>query len=306
MKALPPVSFFVPAYNCEATLEQTISSIFDGNFQPSDEIVIVNDASSDGTSRVIQSLREKYPVIQAIDHKFNKGGGAARNTAVENASHDVLFCVDSDNVLAPRSTGRLLEFLVNQSCDVAAFQYVYYFQTSISEITHKWRFNPGQTRLADHLAGVIVPGASGNYMFTRKSWLKAGGYPEFAGALDAWGFALQQLATNQKMLVLPDSHYLHRYGHDSYWVRESRKGRTSLTALQLVIPFLADLKKSDVDYIMGRGRYDWFEKMADGRPLHLISGRVGRAGTVEEDRRLPELSSGFIKRFISAFSQVFR
>jgi len=303
MTALPSVSFFVPAYNCEVTLEETVNSIFDGNFQSGDEIVIVNDGSSDGTANVIRLLADQYSAIQTIEHRFNRGGGAARNTAVENASHDMLFCLDSDNILAPNSVGRLREFLVNQSCDVAAFQDLYYFESDTSQVARKWHFKPSQTKLADYLAGTVVPGASGNYMFTRDSWFKAKGYPEFAGALDAWGFGLRQVATDQLMMVLPESHYFHRYGHESYWMREAKRGKTSLIALQLLIPFLDAMDNRDVEYVMSRrGRYSWFENL-DRRPLRLASGCPGSAGVVENGGG-PDSRPSFIKRSIDAVVRI--
>ena len=302
----PKVSFFIPAYNCAATLEQTVESIFDGNCQPGDEVVIVNDGSTDDTKQVSRVLQERHPAIRAFDHRFNRGGGAARNTAVGNASHDVLFCLDSDNVLQRSSVPRLRQFMVSEGCDVTAFQSLFYFVSSTAEVTHKWRFRSGQTTLSDYLAGAIVPGASGNYMFTRESWLNAQGYPEFAGALDAWGFGLRQVARGQRMMVLPDSHYFHRHGHESYWVREARSGKTSMIALQLLIPFLDALQKRDVDYVMSRrGRYGWFENL-DRRPLRVVSGRRGLAGTIEEDRRPAELRAGSTKRWIRAFVRLVR
>ena len=44
-----PVSFIVPAYNCARTIRQTIGSIFEGNFEAGDEIIVVDDCSTDST-----------------------------------------------------------------------------------------------------------------------------------------------------------------------------------------------------------------------------------------------------------------
>lgn len=272
------VSFFIPAFNCAKTLAETVASVFSDNFQQGDELVIVNDGSTDDTEVLIQELKGQYPSVRSISHSFNKGGGAARNTAVENAEYDILFCLDSDNVLERASIPRLKQFLLENDADVAAFGELWYFVKSTREVTHKWIFKAGQMTLADYLAGSVVAGASGNYMFTRKSWLQASRYPEFAGALDAWGFGLRQVATGQKMMVLPASHYYHRYGHESYWVRESKQGKNSLTALQLIIPFIDELAEQDKEYIFSRrGRRAWFDRL-DKRPLRLKSGETGTAG----------------------------
>jgi len=275
------VTFFIPAFNCAKTLRETVASIFAGNLHEGDEVVIVDDASTDGTADLIRQLQQEHASIRSIAHRYNRGGGAARNTAVENATHEYLFCLDSDNILAPSSVPKLREFLAETGADVAAFQCLHYFVDNASAVTHRWIFKPGRTSLADYLAGTVVPGASGNYLFTRESWVRARGYPEFAGALDAWGFGLREVGTEQKMMVMPDSHYHHRHGHESYWVREARRGKTSLIALQLLIPFLEQLEIRDVNYIMSpKGRLTWFERL-DQRPLRLKSGQLGKSGTVE-------------------------
>ena len=72
---MPHVSFIMPAYNCAGTIAESVASIMETNFRQGDELVIVNDFSSDGTASVIESLQEVYPVIKAVHHPRNRGGG---------------------------------------------------------------------------------------------------------------------------------------------------------------------------------------------------------------------------------------
>ncbi|PKP56398.1 MAG: hypothetical protein CVT88_10230 [Candidatus Altiarchaeales archaeon HGW-Altiarchaeales-1] len=214
------------------------------------------------------------------NHKWNKGGAAARNTAVETAQNSILFCLDSDNLLVPGSIHKLKAYMLNSGADIAAFQELHYFKENKGKITHKWIFREGSITWADCLSGSITPVASGNYMFTKESWVRSGGYPEFAGALDAWGFGFRQLATGSKMVVMPNSFYFHRYGHESYWVRENKKDKTSLLALQILIPFLNLINNKDVDYIMSsKGRNVWFSNMKN-HPIRLKSGEIGKHGKI--------------------------
>jgi glycosyltransferase involved in cell wall biosynthesis len=269
----------MPAYNCSKTIAESIESIMDGNFEKGDEIVICNDHSNDETDEVLNALKVKYSDLTVVNLLRNKGGAAARNTAVENARNEILFCLDSDNVLVPGSIQKLKAYLLTSGADIVALQELHYFKKTTDKVTHKWTFRPGLITLADCLAGPVTPGASGNYMFTKESWIRAAGYPEIAGALDAWGFGFRQLATGSKMLVMPDSYYYHRYGHESYWVRFSKSGKPSLTALQILLPFLDMLDQRDVDYIMSRrGRYDWFRNL-EKHPIKLKTGERGKSGT---------------------------
>ncbi|MHA1380659.1 MAG: glycosyltransferase [Candidatus Helarchaeota archaeon] len=263
------ISFFIPAYNSENTIKEAVESIFDNNFETGDELIIVNDKSEDNTQKVINELKQKYPFIKCFNHIRNKGGAAARNTAVENAKNPILFCLDSDNILAPNSIKRLKQFLMYKGLDSACFKELHFFKEKKDNITHKWIFQSKLLKLKDYLSKHIIPGSSGNYMFTKESWIRAEGYPEFAGALDTWGFGLRQIATGSKMLAMSNSHYYHRYGYDSYLIRFSKKRKKSIIALQILIPFLDLIDERDVKYIFSKkGRYIWYEKLRD-RPIRV-------------------------------------
>jgi len=243
-----------------------------------DEVVIVNDGSTDDTCEVIKSLEEKHPCLRVINHVRNRGGAAARNTAVENARHDLIFCLDSDNLLVPGSVPKLRNYLLAENADAAVFRELHFFKESPEKPTHKWRYRQGEISFIDALSGAVFAGGSGNYLYTRASWIKAGGYPEFVRTLDTWGFGIRQVATGQRILVMEDGAYLHRYGHQSNWVRETKTTNRSMLALQILIPFLDRLSSKDVDYIMSRSaRKTWFNDL-DRRPLRAKTGEKGRAG----------------------------
>jgi glycosyltransferase involved in cell wall biosynthesis len=122
MKDNSNISFIVPAYNASNTLEEVVNSIFNGNFQDGDEIIIVNDASPDDTSAIAEHLaKERAPNISIITNTENKGCAASRNIGVTVAKNDLIFNLDSDNILAPGNIYKLKESLLNEQADVAAF-----------------------------------------------------------------------------------------------------------------------------------------------------------------------------------------
>ena len=267
------ISFFMPAYNCSETIEESVNSIIEGNFSEGDELVIVNDCSTDNTDEILQKIHNKYPFIKIIHNSRNKGGAATRNVAVESCKHPILFCLDSDNVLCPNSIDKLKIFMEQKNADVASFAELFYFRRDVNKIDYKWTFKTGIHTIEDHLSTTLVPAASGNYMFTKESWIKAGQYPEFAGALDTWGFGLRQVMTGAAIYVMPNSFYYHRYSNESYWMRdaESRKASISLRALQLLIPFFDLIDDRDINYIMSsKGRYTWFNNLSK-RPIRIAT-----------------------------------
>jgi len=201
----PKISFVIPAYNCADTLEESVESIFNGNFEDGDEVIIVNDASTDNTESVIDKLKSKHPLIVTINNSENKGCPASRNVGIRATKNSLIFNLDSDNILVHNSIPKLKKYLIEQAAEVAAFGEYHYFIDNTAKITHKWICKPGTMSLADFLSGHINPGPGGNFLYTKKSWDKIGGYWEYGSGLhEAWGFTLKQLANGAKFVVPQD------------------------------------------------------------------------------------------------------
>jgi glycosyltransferase involved in cell wall biosynthesis len=242
------------------------------NFNEGDELIIVNDCSTDNTDQVLSSLKSTYPVIRIFSHNRNKGGAAARNTAVENTVHELIFCLDSDNVLEKNSIGLLKNFMLEQNADIACFQHLKYFNKTVSSVDEVWSFKLGDFTIKDLVRGELSPGASGNYLFTKNSWQKANGYTEDLGALDTWAFGFKQLIENCKMVVMPNGYYFHRRGHESYYLRDAwnKRKSVSLRLVKLIINYIDHIHPADVNYIFSpKGRYTWYDNLKK-RPIRLI------------------------------------
>jgi len=270
------ISFIVPAYNCAETITETIDSIASSNLDKSDEIIIIDDASSDKTKDVINQLGNIIPQIKIYNHNKNKGGAAARNTAASYARNPLVFCLDSDNLLTPHSVNELKYSLMSSNADMAAFSTLQYFWGDKIE-TSRWVYPKDDVIFEDIIASHINPHSSGNYLYTHNSWLRCNGYPEFSRALDAWGFGLRQAAHGYKFKILEDHKYLHRYGTESYMVRESKKGGLSLIATEIIWPFLEKLDVNSANYVI-ENKDSWFDKLAV-RPLlakSLINPKFGK------------------------------
>jgi glycosyltransferase involved in cell wall biosynthesis len=266
------ISFFIPAYNCSKTITESVDSIMETNFTDGDELIIVNDYSTDNTSEVLKGLREKYTDITIIDHKRNKGGAAARNTAVENAKHELLFCLDADNILAPSTVAPLRKYLKENKADVASFQFQHSFSDDKFNPVFIWTLPPGEFDVKNYLHGENTPGQHGNHLFTKKSWLNAKGYAEGTGALDTWTFGLRQAITGAKMVILKDTFYYHRLDYaNSYWMRDAEANlwSVSVKAAYALLPFFDIIDEDFLDYMLGKGKFTWFYSLKS-KPLKLV------------------------------------
>ena len=77
------VSFYIPAYNAEKTIEKAINSILNQTAEVK-EIIIIDDNSSDSTSEIVS----KYNEIKLIKNKTNRGLGYNRNLAIKNCKNE--------------------------------------------------------------------------------------------------------------------------------------------------------------------------------------------------------------------------
>lgn len=90
-------SVIVPAYQCENTIQRTISSILNAKLQDY-EIIIVDDGSTDQTGNVCQKLCALHTNIIYI-YQPNSGVSAARNRGIQHAEGEYILFVDADDEL---------------------------------------------------------------------------------------------------------------------------------------------------------------------------------------------------------------
>jgi glycosyltransferase involved in cell wall biosynthesis len=91
------IAVIIPTFNRCALVERAISSVLKQT-RPADEIVVIDDGSTDGTGDMIQ---KKYPQISYVQQE-NKGVSAARNTGIKQVKNDWIAFLDSDDMWLPR------------------------------------------------------------------------------------------------------------------------------------------------------------------------------------------------------------
>jgi len=219
------ISAIVPYFEAHKTIESALRSLMEGDLAP-DEIIIVNDGSSQESREKLREivLKLRSAPITIVDHQHNLGGGFARNTAVLNSKNGWIFCLDADN-LAPKSLLKTLADFISENArgtEIASPERAIFFDDSSVTVSHAWTFRNSQLSSEEYINRTVLPGASGNYLFSKESWYKSGGYPTGARALDAWGFGLRLHLAGYRTYAVPGTYYFHRIGIHSYYVRESR------------------------------------------------------------------------------------
>lgn len=99
------VSVVIPAFNERATIREIVGRVEQAGLHQ--EIIIVDDASSDGTTEVLDELANR-PGVRVLRHDANRGKGAALRTAFAEARGDVVLVQDADLEYDPADYPRLL------------------------------------------------------------------------------------------------------------------------------------------------------------------------------------------------------
>lgn len=114
------LTVLMPVYNERKTLDEIVSRVLRQRIKGVDslELVIVDDASTDGSTEIIEQLADTHPQIKPIFQKKNRGKGAAIREAIEVASGDIAVIQDADLEYDPDDFQRLLTPILQRDADV--------------------------------------------------------------------------------------------------------------------------------------------------------------------------------------------
>ena len=107
----PVYSFVVPVYNEEETLEELyrrLSAVAQQLDGPA-EVVFVDDASSDGSQRILQSFLARDPRVRTVRLARNFGHQVAISAGIDHARGDAVVIMDADLQDPPEVVPKLVE-----------------------------------------------------------------------------------------------------------------------------------------------------------------------------------------------------
>jgi len=123
----PTVGIVIPAYNEESTIRACVLAAL-GQTVPANEIIVVDNMSTDLTSSILAELKATFPDAPLIilRQDAEQGITPTRNMGFDAVTSDVIGRIDSDSVLEPNWVECTMKVFLDSSIDAATGPVIYY------------------------------------------------------------------------------------------------------------------------------------------------------------------------------------
>lgn len=121
----PRTSIVVPVHNGTDLTRNCLDSLFSTPSRRETEIVVVDDASTDGTNPYLRGLRDAGRIL-LVEHSSNQGFAASCNDGAKAATGDVIVFLNNDTIVQPGWLEALVDELVrDDSVGIAGSRLLY-------------------------------------------------------------------------------------------------------------------------------------------------------------------------------------
>jgi O-antigen biosynthesis protein len=177
-------SIVIPNWNGRDLLEKYIPSILEATkHNPANEIIVVDNASEDGSSVF---LKQHFPTVRVLEMDRNYGFGGGSNRGFAAAKNDIVVLLNSDMRVAPDFLAPLLEGFHDENVFAVSCQIFFSDPAKLREetgLTQAWWENGGlrvRHRIDEHVKSAFpcFYGGGGSCAFDRRKFAELGGFDE--------------------------------------------------------------------------------------------------------------------------------
>lgn len=180
------VSIIIPCYNQGKYVAEAIESSINQTHE-NIEIIVVNDASTDNSSEIINFYAKKYENIKYIENSENKGVIFCRNLAIQKAHGEYILPLDADDKIAPQYIEKALAVF-----SLKAETKIVYCRSMLFGSKNK-EFRLDEFSLDNIIFKNCIPNTS---MFKKSDFLQVNGYKScMKEGLEDWDFWLSIIET---------------------------------------------------------------------------------------------------------------
>ena len=240
----PRITVAISLFNYGHYIERAIESVCKQSIAHEIELIIVNDASTDNSEKVVdrflhnhQSLHKCLASFYCKNHEVNRGLAEARNTAFRIASAPNILVLDADNFLVPQACECLLAALEVAPKEVGAVYPLLAVQG-----------HPSQT-ISNELPWDAQKFLTGNYvdamaLVRYEAWERVGGFQHTPGGWEDFDFWCRFIECGLKARQVPKLLGCYQHHIDSMKNTETAEHKNELLKilqqrhpwLNLIIP----------------------------------------------------------------------
>jgi GT2 family glycosyltransferase/glycosyltransferase involved in cell wall biosynthesis len=114
-EAYPVVSVVIVTYGGLELTKACLASLLDGETWPRLDVIVVDNASSDGTPDYLAGIAMAYPRVRCVFNRENRGFAAANNQGIALAAGDIVVLLNNDTVVPPGLMGLLAGHLARDA-----------------------------------------------------------------------------------------------------------------------------------------------------------------------------------------------
>jgi len=104
----PDVSVIIPCYNEEKNIAKCLEQIYDLNYSGKIEVIVIDDGSVDGTSKILDEFKKKHRNLVVLKGK-HQGKSESLNLGVKHSKYEIILAVDADTFIDKESLKRLVK-----------------------------------------------------------------------------------------------------------------------------------------------------------------------------------------------------
>lgn len=140
------ISIIVPVYNASVFLRKCLDSLVNQTLKDI-EIILIDDASTDNTSIIMEEYKKKYSMIQCVYLEQNIGQGEARNKGIEISQGKYIMFVDSDDWIDITMCDKLYNRALEEDYDIVGCDYYRVQEFSGKKLRYSLYFNQQEGEL---------------------------------------------------------------------------------------------------------------------------------------------------------------
>jgi len=214
-------SVVIAAHNGESFIREALESVFEQSLLPQ-EIVVVDDCSTDGTREVVRSMGRASPVpIRLLELPVNSGGPAGPlNVGASAAAGECIVLLDQDDRMAPSKVALASALLARHQSAGLFFGQMRLMPTAgerIQSLDSRYAHYPTQAScmmareaFRDLITKGFLYGGAGGMAIRKRAWQRVGAFRgDFQVAWD-YDFAVRAVLSGWDVAYAPETVYYHR------------------------------------------------------------------------------------------------